>query len=313
MADNTKKKASAIEEDLIDLSDVTVDTADLDVKKTEEDIPSSTTSTTASSQKDEIAIGDRKAPIIMLFGPRSSGKTMTLVRLARYLRDCHYTIEVDENFRAESNYADKCSKFLDDLDTNVALSGTAYGDYLLVKIRKHGKTICQILEAPGEHYFNPKNVTATNFRPYMTKIIHKLPNRKIWVFITEAKWKEDPKIKRAYITRIENCKAALVQGRDRNVILYNKIDQKAFLFEDGKLHQEDAEEEMGNEYPSLQNIFENKNPITSLWRKYNYKFVPFCTGIYTQNEDDSDVLDYCESNDIYPAALWATLKKCIRG
>lgn len=312
MAENSKKKNPELEDDIIDLGDLTGE--EQNVKEVTEKQESVEPSTSGNSYKnEEIAIGDKKAPIVMLFGPRSSGKTMTLVRLARYLRDCHYTIEVDENFRAEANYGDKCARFLDDLDTSVALSGTAYGDYLLVKIRKHGKTICQILEAPGEHYFNPKNVTATNFRPYMTKIIHKLPNRKIWVFITEARWKEDPKVKRAYITRIGNCKASLVQDRDRNIILYNKIDQKPFLFEDGQLHHEDAEEEMGNEYAGLQTIFENKNPLSSMWRKYNYKFVPFCTGIYTQNEDDSNVLDYCESNDIYPAALWETLMKCFRG
>ena len=37
--------------------------------------------------EDDIAIADKNAPIIMLFGPRSSGKSMTLVRLSRYLRD----------------------------------------------------------------------------------------------------------------------------------------------------------------------------------------------------------------------------------
>mgnify|MGYP000134543336 CR=1 FL=1 len=46
-----------------------------------------------------------------------------------------------------------CDNFLNNLDTKEALPGNAYTDFLLVKIIKNGKTICQFLEAPGEHYF----------------------------------------------------------------------------------------------------------------------------------------------------------------
>ena len=97
--------------------------------------------------EDDIAISDKNSPIIMLFGPRSSGKSMTLVRLSRYLRDNGYSIIVDETFKSDARYKEKCQKFLKDLNTTEALAGNAYTDFLLVKVSKHGTTVCQFLEA----------------------------------------------------------------------------------------------------------------------------------------------------------------------
>ena len=48
-----------------------------------------------------ITIADQKTPIVVLFGPPSCGKTMTLVRLTRYLR----TI----GFKEHQLYACACS------------------------------------------------------------------------------------------------------------------------------------------------------------------------------------------------------------
>lgn len=260
--------------------------------------------------ENDITIGDKRSPIVMLFGPRSSGKSMTLVRLSRYLRDCGYTIKVDKTFKSDAKYKEKCEKFLKDLDTREALSGNAYTDFLLVKVIKQGTTICQFLEAPGEHYFDPKDVSARNFPPYMTEIIRKLGNRKIWAFITEAEWDVNNSVKKSYIRRIANCKAQLVRPTDRFIILYNKIDQKDELFDDGRIHLSSAERTMKEEYDGLAKLFVNTNPITSIWRKFNYKFVPFCTGYYFT---EMGRLTYKESEDLYPRMLWDALMKSIKG
>ena len=62
---------------------------------------------------------------------------------------------------------------------------------------------------------------------------------------------------------------------------------------------------MMEEYAGLAQLFANSNIITRLWRKYNYIFVPFCTGYYKDG--------YSESEDSYPERLWNALMKCIRG
>lgn len=265
--------------------------------------------------EDDIAISDKKTPIVMLFGPRSSGKSMTLVRLSRYLHDNGYTVIADKTFKSNPTYRKKCEQFIKNLDTVVALDGTAYTDFLLLKIVKHGTTVCQILEAPGEHYFNPKDVDASNFPPYMTEMIRNLKNRKVWVFITEADWEVNNTVKRAYVRRIRNCKNILIQPMDRCLILYNKVDKKTEFFENGQLHMEAAEIGMRGEYggegdTDIRKIFKNPNPITSIWRPYNYRFVPFCTGYYKKV---NGVLKYKASEELYPRLLWEALIKSIKG
>lgn len=264
---------------------------------------------TEDIDEDDITISDKSSPIVLLFGPMSSGKSMTLVRLSRYLRDEGFIIKTDKNFKSDSKYKEKCDEFMANLDTKSALPGNAYKDFLLVKVIKGTRTICQFLEAPGEHYFNlKKNIGAKDFPPYMTKIIRNLRNRKIWVFITEAEWKVNNNVKKSYIRRIANCKAQLVRDTDRFIILHNKVDQKEEVFIDGHLSVSYAERLMNEEYDGLARLFENKNFFTSLWRKYNYKYVPFCTGYYEEK-----TLKYTESETMYPALLWKTIENCIRG
>lgn len=240
----------------MDTSEVKINVDDIDVKSigTEVDDRRETVSvqddtvTPAGIDENDITIADKQSPIVMLFGPRSSGKSMTLVRLSRYLRDCGYTVKVDKTFKSDTKYKEKCEKFLKDLDTKEALSGNAFTDFLLVKIIKNGTTVCQFLEAPGEHYFDPEDVSARNFPPYMTEIIRKLKNRKIWAFITEAEWDVNNSVKKSYVRRISNCKAQLVKNTDRFIILYNKVDQKDELFDDGRIHISSAERLMREEH-----------------------------------------------------------------
>ncbi len=280
---------------------------------TDEVTPENTASTTTIDE-DDIKIGDKKAPIVMLFGPPTSGKSMTLVRLARYLRKLGYTVKADTTFKSDDTYKERCDKFHKNLNSKEALDGNALNEFLMVKIINHGTTVCQILEAPGEHYFNPKKpdeISARNFRPYLTQIIRNLPNRKIWVFITEAEWNVHASVKDSYVGRIRNCKHQLLRNSDRVVILYNKVDQKEELFENGHLHISSAEKAMKDEYESLSIVFKNPNPITSLWRPNNYRFVPFCTGYYTKQVGGKP--KYNESEEMYPKLLWDQLMKCIKG
>lgn len=262
-----------------------------------------------NNNPNDITITDTKSPVILLFGPRSSGKSMTLVRLSRYLRKLGYTIVADINFLPGPEYKERCRKFMESLDTNEALPGNAYNDFLLIKVYKHGRTICQFLEAPGEHYFDIKDTSAANFPSYMTRIIHSFNNRKIWAFITEANWDTNRRTKAAYVERIRNCKNMLMRSTDRSIIIYNKVDRKTELFE-GKFQPESAKTEMIQEYNGITTIFKNPNPITSLWRQYNYTFVPFCTGYYTKEQGK---LTYNSSEDFYPAWLWSAFMKSIKG
>lgn len=264
--------------------------------------------------ENDITINDKKSPIVLLVGPPASGKSMSLVRLARFLRNAGYTITPDMTFKSDASYKARCEKFMANLNTKEALEGTALNEFLLVKVVKDGRTICQILEAPGEHYFSSSNTGGSrihDFPPYLTRIIRTLPNRKLWLFITEAQWGVHATKKTSYVDMIRNCKDQLLNPADRVVLLYNKVDRQDHLFKGGKVLYSAAERAMKEEYPALAEIFKNPNPITSLWNPYTYTFVPFCTGYYHQMVGGRE--SYTESEDKYPRQLWENLLKCIRG
>lgn len=263
-----------------------------------------------------IRIGDSTAPVIILFGSPASGKSMTLVRLARYLRKKGLTVKADRTFKSGDAYIDLCNQFENHLNTRTALPSTKDDEFLMVKIYENGRLITHILEAPGEHFFKPLSPNEIhvsgqlNMRPYLTKIIDQIPNRRIWAFLLQAQWPVDGKNYDAFVDTVRTCKDRFIQSADRTVLLYNQVDVLSHLFKNAKVMPKPAEQAMKSEYTGIDVIFKNTNPITSLWKDYTYFFVPFSTGTYTMEKGEKV---YTESNDYFPMTLWETLKKCIKG
>ena len=63
--------------------------------------------------KINIEISDHNAPIVVLFGQPACGKTMTLVRLTRYLISHGYSVDPVHEFRPnyDANYTKICEDF----------------------------------------------------------------------------------------------------------------------------------------------------------------------------------------------------------
>ena len=108
-------------------------------------------------------------------GPPASGKSMILVRLAKFLRNEGYTIDTDRTFLATEDYQRACKQFKDKLCTNIALDGSV--EFLLVTVKdKSGKEIAKLLEAPGEDFYTTdpekiKNGENTRVKPYLATIM----------------------------------------------------------------------------------------------------------------------------------------------
>jgi len=257
----------------------------------------------------KVTIADTRTPVVILYGPPSCGKTMTLVRLTRYLKSEGYAVVPEKTFRSvtDTNYQNLCENFDMMINANDAAGSTAGISFMLVKVLKNGKPICQILEAPGEYYFNPENPNQA-YPPYVYEIINS-DNRKVWAIMVEPDWNDS--IPRAnYVTRIRELKAQM-SAHDKVIFVYNKIDKTPFVRSAGQVNTSEAIKNVMNLYPDIFVPFKNQNPVTKLWKEYNCEFVPFMTGNYSQNMTGG--FTYTQSPNAYAQKLWAKLLGFING
>lgn len=258
--------------------------------------------------KINVNIADNRTPLVILFGPPSCGKTMTLVRLTRYLKKEGYKISPIETFRPsdDKSYKEMCKNYDKMISQNDAAKSTGLINFMLVEILKNGKRICQILEAPGEGYFDPADPKRA-FRNYVNTIIN-CNNRKIWCIIVEPNWGEHSN-RIDYVSRIHYLKTRM-RLTDKTIFLFNKIDTTNFVISPGRINIKQARREVENLYPGIFTPFKNMNPITRFFSEWRCNFVPFQTGDFT---DSNTSLTYQEGPREYPAKLWNTIVKNIRG
>lgn len=257
-----------------------------------------------------VTISDKDAPIVVLFGPPQCGKTMTLVRLTRFLSENGYTITPVRTFRPtyDSNYTDLCDNFDTMINQDNAADSTNRISFMLVKVSKKGRPICQLLEAPGEYYFNPK-APNTPFPRYFNAI-KSSKNRKIWTIMVEPDWANEEDRKN-YVTRIKYLKKQMAT-KDKTIVVYNKIDKTDFLIDNsGNAQIGAAIKNIKDLYPGIFVPFKNTQPIVSWFKPYNCDFTVFQTGDYTKTDDNTIVFQ--QGADVFPRRLWSIIIKHVRG
>lgn len=276
-----------------------------------QDLPSFSSAELSDPGAISVTVADKTTPIVVLFGPPASGKTMTLVRMTRFLQNQGYTIEPVRTFRPahDVNYKDICDKFNRMVYSEWAAELTRGLNFMLIKVSKRSKPICQILEAPGEHYFDPtdEKEPRKTFVSYIENIINS-PNKKIWINIVEPDWKDESD-RMKFVKKIALLKSK-IHKNDKSIFLFNKIDITEFVYGQGDVYMGPARKYVADNYPGIFLPFKNPSPITSLWRPYNCRFVPFVTGSYNEMKvAGEDRVKYEEGTDIYPRRLWTEIGK----
>lgn len=265
------------------------------------------------ANKIKVTIADKKTPLVILFGPPACGKTMTLVRLTRYLQSKGYTVQPITSFRPgyDKNYEKMCDNFDSMINSDDAAQSTAKINFMLVKVMYQGKPLCQILEGPGEYYFKPEEPNA-KFPRYVNTIISS-NNRKIWAIMVEpdsTNKQMGVEARKHYVNKIHRLKTK-ISPRDKVMFIFNKIDETPFVISPGHIRYGLALKHTGDLYQNIFVPFRNVNPITKWLNPNNFDFIAFQTGDFSEAADGT--LKFEEGHDIYPQKLWALIQKRIRG
>ncbi len=265
------------------------------------------------ANKIRVEIADYKTPLVILFGPPSCGKTMTLVRLTRYLKKNGYTVQPVSSFRPtyDQNYSNMCENFDSMINSGDAAQSTANINFMLVQVMYQGRPLCQILEGPGEYYFNPSAPNA-KFPRYIHAIIAS-NNRKIWAIMVEPDRTNplmDTEARRHYVNKVHKLKTS-ISPHDKVMFIFNKIDETPFVISPGIIRYGQALQHVEYLYPNIFVPFKNVNPITKWWNPNNFDFIAFQTGAFSEATDGT--LTFEEGHDVYPRKLWNFIRKRIKG
>ena len=272
--------------------------------------PDNSTSPYVPKANDTVTIAD-PSPVIILFGSGASGKTMTLIRLTKYLIQQGYQVSPERTFRdaRDTHYQSMCDNFTGIVNNTKAPGRNQVIDFMLVKVMdKYGRPICQLLEAPGEHYFDP--IAPRKPFPAYINTISQSSNRRTWVFIVEKDWMNQSD-RNNFAQKITDLQKQYVLTQDKVIFTCHKADLHGHYMSGGRYNTPLFFNDIKNQYPNIFSKYVNHNPITKLWRKYNFDFVVFSAGSFS--DDGASGLNYVPSNPSNPAKLWQAILKTVKG
>lgn len=256
-------------------------------------------------------IVNQTVPIVVFVGPPSSGKSMILVRLAKFLRSQGYTVKTDSTFLNTSQYQKDCMEFENCLTTTTALQGTV--KFLLVNIFKDGEEIAKLLEAPGEDFYttDPAKIRSgknNEIEAYLQAIMASR-NIKSYVMLldldSDTSFRRNGNHRESYERRIlEHFYNNINKNRDKIILLYNKIDMTPFGDINGCNNFAGALRDAERYYPAL--FSSMKVTKFGLFTMDNFSFKTFCTGMFAAQIDNmgKKYKTYNIADDKYPRELW---------
>lgn len=216
-------------------------------------------------------------PILIPFHTPTAGCTMMMGRLCQWLVMQGYTISGD----------------ISPLFDNIALPPTK--NTSCISICRYGKHMINMMD------FSGKDCLCTKENSVCFGKILQYPNKKIWLFVLDLSLKNEY-VRNTYVKRVLETKT-LITPDDRVIFVATKVDML-------KIHCDLGVKNIFREiqflYQGVFNAFRNTNPITRLFRLYNFDFVPFSAGTFTNMGEG---VIYNKGDDIYPRYLWKIVQK----
>ena len=257
-----------------------------------------------------VVIPDTQTPIVVFFGAPSSGKTMALIRMIRWAESHGLQVVPERIFRPshDKHYQRMCDNLSTMVYSTTAPSGNDTISFMLVKILDdHGRPLCQILEAPGEHYFKESEPNRP-FPTYIQQIVN-APNRKVWVFFCEKDWGGVQQTRTNYSLQIKNMQVNInrLGKRARVVFLFNKADKfPQYYDKSGYPIGQRFFKDISGQYPGIFDNYRNDSFFRVFHGEYNFKALCFSVGSFT--EVDPLTKTWIQGDDWYCEQLWKAIK-----
>lgn len=248
-------------------------------------------------------ITDTNIPVVILWGAPNVGKTFTLLRLLKYLRNQGYYFQINESYQTylNSEFKDVCHAFEETLSTlmysyspciNLNFGGTLH------KISIFARSICQIIDESGELYFGSQNIFLTDYL-----LGHSV--KRIWVIIIDLNCSEmnnDYDIH--YANQIDRIREKS-NDSDKLILLVNKIDQTPYMISPIDFRMNALKNEIEAKFPLLYESLKEKNSFKKLFCSLKCVILPYTSGDFLKTFDDHgcEYQRWCFGEDIFPQKL----------
>ena len=227
--------------------------------------------------------------------------------MIRFLEGNGYQVVPEEVFRpkTDKHYSKMCVNLKKMVYDQYTPGGTDIISFMLVKVLDGaGHPVCQILEAPGEHYFDGSS--NLSFPTYINAI-RTAPNRKVWVFFVEQGWGENQGERNLYAQKICSMQN-LISPNDKVVFLFNKADKhRASQYNsNSRPIMSTFFNNISQQYPGIFDKYKNTGLISVLYGPYRFKAVCFSSGIFNKTTNGREV--WTLEDDRYCSELWKVIK-----
>lgn len=251
----------------------------------------------------DIRINNIEGPLVVFFGPKSIGKTVTLLRLCNYISK--YDITPEPNFRTDDQYPTIIREF-EKLRRTLQFAPGATGlvNFLLLNVTYRGEKFCQILEAPGEHFFDPE-LPHNQYVNYFNEILNR-SYRKVFVFFFSINMFRTDQDRRNYADKIARLvNERVISARDRVIIVCNKCDENPYIVNGKPVTKQFKDALYKHEAFGLLEEVLKRSGLGRI------SFIPFSAGTFVPTGIDQYAFSL--SPDHYPEKLWREIHECVEG